>query len=195
MYKFEEGLFSDISAFKCICGGSFVKNEAPTRKNNLKTGRTLEEAKTALQAGLRKGVICACCGQFAKIYKRKLNSSMARTLITFYRRAKTKPGWVHVLREFVFEKSGLLYVCGDYSKPRLKRRENDPDRKEGDHGKDPGQELRPLRDADIGHLRALRQVQAEGGTLRGLQDELDGPEQVHDLLRLQAEGHGRPLGG
>ena len=42
---------------------------------------TLEEARRQLQAGLAEGTSCPCCGQTAKLYKRKLNSGMARALI------------------------------------------------------------------------------------------------------------------
>jgi len=37
-------------------------------------------------------------------------------MISFYRHNKKKPGWFHVLKDFQFEQSGPLYVCGDYSK-------------------------------------------------------------------------------
>lgn len=41
-----------------------------------------------------KGVICPGCGQFAKVYKRKVNSGMARSLIAMYRAGGTT--WVDV---------------------------------------------------------------------------------------------------
>jgi len=40
-----------------------------------------------------KGVICPCCDQFAKKYKRKFNSTMARALIIIYRAGRD---WVHL---------------------------------------------------------------------------------------------------
>jgi hypothetical protein len=42
---------------------------------------TLEIAKQKVEKGIAKGVICPCCGQFAKLYSRALNSGMARALI------------------------------------------------------------------------------------------------------------------
>jgi len=48
------------------------------------TIRWVEERK-------RKGIRCPCCGQFSKIYVRKLNSSMARGLITLYHFAMANP--------------------------------------------------------------------------------------------------------
>lgn len=41
-----------------------------------------------------KGTICPACGQFAKVYKRKVNSGMARSLIAMYRAGGTT--WVDV---------------------------------------------------------------------------------------------------
>jgi hypothetical protein len=42
---------------------------------------TLAEAAKWLRSQLNDGVRCPCCTQFAKVYKRKLNASMARDLI------------------------------------------------------------------------------------------------------------------
>ncbi len=41
-----------------------------------------------------KGTVCPGCGQFAKVYRRKLNSGMARSLIAMYRAAGTT--WTNV---------------------------------------------------------------------------------------------------
>jgi hypothetical protein len=59
-------------------------------------GMTLEEAKTWLLERLDDGVSCPCCGQFAKRYKRKLNSSMAHALVLFYRHVGAQEEYVHV---------------------------------------------------------------------------------------------------
>lgn len=45
---------------------------------------TLVEAKTYLRGSWKKGVSCPCCGQFVKLYKRKLSSVMSRMLIRLY---------------------------------------------------------------------------------------------------------------
>lgn len=42
----------------------------------------LSEARMWVNKGRDKGVTCPCCDQFAKIYNRKLNTAMARTLIS-----------------------------------------------------------------------------------------------------------------
>jgi hypothetical protein len=46
---------------------------------------TLKEAQDILRTLLDEGHKCPCCTQMAKIYRRKVNSTMARTLITMYR--------------------------------------------------------------------------------------------------------------
>jgi hypothetical protein len=64
---------------------------------------TIQEAKAYLRANYSKGVECPCCKQFVKLYKRKLNSGMARTLILIYKESnrqnasgyKERP-WIHV---------------------------------------------------------------------------------------------------
>ena len=55
---------------------------------------TLLESKNWLRARLEDGVDCPCCGQFAKIYKRKLNSSMARGLIVLVKLNRRDP--IHI---------------------------------------------------------------------------------------------------
>ena len=58
---------------------------------------TLEEAKAWLNARKEEGAHCPCCGQFAKIYTRKLNSAMARDLIWLVKvSAVTEGEWVDV---------------------------------------------------------------------------------------------------
>lgn len=55
---------------------------------------TIEYGKAWLRARLDDGDHCPLCGQHAKMYKRKINSGMARSLIHIYRIGGT--GWVHV---------------------------------------------------------------------------------------------------
>jgi hypothetical protein len=55
---------------------------------------TLEEAKQWLRERVEEGAHCPCCGQFAKVYRRRLNSGMARSLITMYRRGGHD--WMHI---------------------------------------------------------------------------------------------------
>lgn len=51
-------------------------------------------AKQWLRANLEKGAPCPCCSQFAKVYRRKVNAGMARSLIEMYR--LDAKDWVHV---------------------------------------------------------------------------------------------------
>lgn len=68
--------------------------------------RTVEEAKQELRDNWENGVNCECCGQFVKLYRRKLSSSMARTLINMYN-AKADFNWVH--------RNSFKAVSNDYS--------------------------------------------------------------------------------
>lgn len=56
---------------------------------------TLEEARSLVKANIDKGIRCPCCTQFAKVYKRKLNSAMARSLIYLSHRVSIDE-WVHI---------------------------------------------------------------------------------------------------
>lgn len=58
---------------------------------------TLEEARHELLSKLLKGAHCPCCGQYAKIYCRTLDSTMIRILNSIYDHyIDYGPGWVHV---------------------------------------------------------------------------------------------------
>lgn len=48
-------------------------------------------AKDWLRERVDEGVPCPCCTQFAKVYRRKINSGMARALITLYRTSLMDP--------------------------------------------------------------------------------------------------------
>lgn len=55
---------------------------------------SIQAGKQWLLKQLEDGAPCPLCGQHAKMYKRKINSGMAKSLIHMYRIAGT--GWVHV---------------------------------------------------------------------------------------------------
>jgi hypothetical protein len=60
-------------------------------------GETLAEAKARLRANLDHGMRCPLCNQFAKKYRRKLNSGMARALINIYKRGgRSDLDWVYI---------------------------------------------------------------------------------------------------
>lgn len=84
---------------------------------------TLEEAQNWLRARLPEGQKCPCCQQHAKIYKRKLNSGMAASLIAFAKvtmQMQPKEGWLKVPDDFV-ETSKLITVLSnrEYNKLRF----------------------------------------------------------------------------
>lgn len=49
----------------------------------------LVQAKAWLRAKIDEGARCPCCNQMAKVYKRKINSGMAKALIVMYKHAGT----------------------------------------------------------------------------------------------------------
>jgi hypothetical protein len=62
---------------------------------------TIKEAKAYLRANFEKGIDCPCCRQFVKLYKRKLNSGMAVTLLRIYNESKgDEEKWIPV-KEFL----------------------------------------------------------------------------------------------
>ena len=52
----------------------------------------INQAKEYLRENFKKGVNCPCCGQFVKLYKRKLNSGMAIALFHIYKQGS----WINV---------------------------------------------------------------------------------------------------
>ena len=49
---------------------------------------SIKEAKEYLRDNYKKGCKCPCCDQVVKLYKRKLNSGMATTLIQIHKHSK-----------------------------------------------------------------------------------------------------------
>ena len=60
---------------------------------------TLDEAKQWMRDQSATGARCPCCNQFVKVYRRKLNSSMARALIILYRHGEDWVQFDHLVRE------------------------------------------------------------------------------------------------
>lgn len=73
---------------------------------------TLTQAKDWLREQLRKkGGVCPCCTQLSKVYKRKLNSTMARGLVWLVGQAGADRRWVDVSSEgpkWLLGKGGTL---------------------------------------------------------------------------------------
>lgn len=59
--------------------------------------KTLAQARADFYESLREGTRCPCCDRFGKIYRRKLNSSMALMVIRMFRYEKEHPGWIHMI--------------------------------------------------------------------------------------------------
>lgn len=74
---------------------------------------TLGEARKQLRAGWEVGTTCPCCGQHVQLYRRKLNSGMARMLIRLYRLDRARPGEAFHVREIIGSSDG---GSGDLSK-------------------------------------------------------------------------------
>lgn len=95
----------------------------------------LSEAREDLHGRLRagEGLTCPCCDQFCKVYRRKLNSSMARYLIEIVKEFQATGTWVNVPGLHVYKSESQR---GDYAYLthwgfiEQKRNENDPTRKE-----------------------------------------------------------------
>lgn len=64
--------------------------EAPGQDQPLR--RSILWLSERLLAG--ESTSCPCCGQFAKVYKRKITTAMARVLIEMYRRGGEHRDWV-----------------------------------------------------------------------------------------------------
>jgi hypothetical protein len=56
-------------------------------------GATLEEARAWLRLRREEGAKCPCCKQLTRVYRRRLNSGMARALVLLYKAGGTD--WVH----------------------------------------------------------------------------------------------------
>lgn len=84
------------------------------------TGTDVEAAKAFVQQHLTDGVTCPTCGQLCKLYKRKLNSTMALALILIYQFFKTHPhaDWLHVAAFLVKVKRDSSIAGGDVVKLR-----------------------------------------------------------------------------
>lgn len=55
---------------------------------------TLEDAKNWLRQRVDEGERCPCCNQFAKVYRRSIHATMARTLVIAYREHELD--WFHL---------------------------------------------------------------------------------------------------
>ena len=59
-------------------------------------GVSLSRARAMVDDRLEEGVECPCCGQFCKLYKRKLNSGMAAGLVWLTREYLRSGEWINI---------------------------------------------------------------------------------------------------
>jgi hypothetical protein len=83
-------------------------------------GNDLEEARQWVQHRLRDGVTCPCCQQYCRVYRRKLNSTMALALVLIYQyfKANRNAKWLHVAAFLVKVKRDSSIAGGDVVKLR-----------------------------------------------------------------------------
>ena len=80
---------------------------------------TLEDAKEWLRKHFADGASCPCCDQYVKLYKRKLNSSMAYALLMIYKFFENNSDeWLHVPSYLSRINSTATVRGGDWSKLR-----------------------------------------------------------------------------
>ena len=75
--------------------------------------KSIAEAKQHLRNNFKEGTTCPCCGKYVKAYKRKLNSGIARSLITMYKLGAFNGKYIHVQDEFA--KLKLRATTMDYA--------------------------------------------------------------------------------
>jgi hypothetical protein len=99
-------------------------NTTTESDSTLDPDMTLEEAKELLRDKFEEGASCPCCGQNVKLYKRKLNSAMAYTLILLHRyfRDARAEKWLHVpsyLNSISLPPRVSASIRGDWAKLRF----------------------------------------------------------------------------
>ncbi|MCP4899929.1 MAG: hypothetical protein GY906_23420 [bacterium] len=58
--------------------------------------RTLQEARNHVMNERGEGIICPCCDQLAKVYRRAITCTSARILIAMVKGHLVEPRWIHV---------------------------------------------------------------------------------------------------
>lgn len=98
-----------------------MTDENEEHQGSVFEGDSLEEAKQFVQANLKRGTVCPCCGQHAKVYRRTINSTMARALMLIYQHLQKHPtpDWIHVSSFLVHAKGDSSIAGGDVVKLRF----------------------------------------------------------------------------
>lgn len=77
-------------------------------------GPHLFELRAEVMAQIEDGITCPCCGQYCRLYKRKLNAPMACALIWLVlRKTDTKKDWINIHESPLFQGRR---VGGDFAK-------------------------------------------------------------------------------
>lgn len=78
----------------------------------------LADAKAQTLAAAPKGVSCPCCGQFVKVYKRRLNTALAHALLLISKRQprSEEEVWFHVPTFLSSQTSTSTIRGGDWAK-------------------------------------------------------------------------------
>lgn len=83
-------------------------------------GNDLSEARLWVQQNLTKGSLCPCCNQICRLYKRKLNPTMALVLVLMYKHFRGNPHfkWIHLATFLIQFKRDSTIAGGDPAKLR-----------------------------------------------------------------------------
>lgn len=76
---------------------------------------TLSEARAHVEANLKRGTGCPCCGQFCRLYKRALDGQMAAFLLDLVR-LQEGDGWVNIKKVCGNDKKDARHAGGQFSK-------------------------------------------------------------------------------
>tara|TARA_R110000824_G_scaffold344848_1_gene531477 strand:+ start:4460 stop:4966 length:507 start_codon:yes stop_codon:yes gene_type:complete len=79
-------------------------------------GKSLWQARTELLEDIEDGATCPCCGQLAKVYRRKLNKEMAKWLVWLVAKYLSSSG--HIPSVWIDVKDSKVRG-GDYAKLAL----------------------------------------------------------------------------
>ena len=83
---------------------------------------SLLDARDWLNGQKDRGATCPCCDQFAKIYRRKINSGMAAAILVIWRRTQQimpRDGWLHIPDDFKGA-GGLVGILQNREYPKLR---------------------------------------------------------------------------
>lgn len=87
----------------------------------------VKDAKKYITENFEEGVVCPCCDQFVKLYRRQINVTMAKMLIKFYQMNQDEQRWYHISEITGSENTS----GGDFAKLRfwglVEEMEKDPD--------------------------------------------------------------------